>query len=150
MSFFFIQWPHRPDGYRVQHDWRSAIKTARGMARRFRRPIPIRVPGRTPPGTIGLVPGRTVAIVRPSGHVDTRQGMGDMLTDWACDSEEFATRWRQRLNNSLDNGAYAAAAGGAIGGVIGGVLKRPFLAAVAGAALGWGTHYLWTAPQRVG
>jgi hypothetical protein len=72
--------------------------------------------------------------------------MGDVLTDWACESHAFAASWRTRLDDALVAGAIAAAVGGASAGVIGAVLKRPALGALIGATMGWAAHAVWTAP----
>jgi hypothetical protein len=76
-------------------------------------------------------------------------GLGDVLTDWACDSHEFATAWKRRVNDGLDTGAQAVVLGAGIAGLLGGLLKRPLLGAAIGAATGWATYAIWTAPQRV-
>lgn len=73
-------------------------------------------------------------------------GMGDVLTDWACDGSTLAASWRSKLDDTLVAGAVAAAAGAATAGVLGALLKRPVLAAVVGAAAGWAAHAVWTAP----
>ena len=72
--------------------------------------------------------------------------LGNVLTDWACESHAFAAAWRERLDNTLVAGAIAAAVGGATAGVLGALLKRPLLGAVVGAATGWAAHAVWTAP----
>jgi len=73
-------------------------------------------------------------------------GMGDILTDWACESHTFARAWRTRLDDALVAGAVAAVAGGATAGLLGAILKRPLLGAAVGAATAWAAHAVWTAP----
>ena len=79
-----------------------------------------------------------------------RAAMGDTLTDWACDSQQFAQSWSERLNTSLNVGTQAAVLGAGVAGFVGAILGRPVLGMAVGAAIGWGTHGIWTAPHRVG
>lgn len=153
MSVYFLRWPGGRGTYRLQFGWNKALRTALQMARRTGRPILIRAQGRAPARTIGFVPGAPVAAMLPDGRVKRlrapSQGVGDTLTDWACESQSFAQSWAQRVNDSLNTGTQAAALGAGIAGLLGAVVKRPLLGAAVGAAVGWGTHAIWTAPQRV-
>lgn len=80
----------------------------------------------------------------PSGTA----GMGQLLTDWACDSTVYARAWRGRMNEGLDAGAQAALIGGILAGVVGAATKSMAVGALAGAAAGWTAHAVWTAPHR--
>jgi hypothetical protein len=76
-------------------------------------------------------------------------GLGNALTDWACSGNEFVGAWRDRVNGALSTGMQAAVLGGVTAGLLGGLIKRPLIGAAAGALIGWGTHAVWTAPQRL-
>jgi len=75
-------------------------------------------------------------------------GMGDTLTDWACESATFAASWRGRLNESLDTATVAAVVGAGAGGLLGALLKKPLLGLGVGAITGWAAAAIWTAPLR--
>ena len=129
---------------------RIAMKLAKAMAKRSPGvPIHIHLPART-------FTARTLVAVlekTPKGMSvrfnNALRGLGSTLTDWACDSQEFAKSWAERVNSGLTVGAQAAVLGAGIAGLIGAVLKRPLLGTAVGAAVGFGTHAIWTAPQRV-
>lgn len=76
-------------------------------------------------------------------------GLGQTLTSWACESEQFAQSWRNRVNESISTGTQAAVVAAAAAGFLGAMIDRPLLGAAVGAAVGWATHAIWTAPQAV-
>ena len=131
---------------------RQAMAVAKRMAMRSPgQPIHIHLPSGAP----NFGPSTLVAVIEKTGgryrvrFNQALRGLGDTLTDWACDTQEFASNWRERVNAGLDTGTQAAVLGAGIAGLIGGILNKPLLGAAVGAAVGWGTHAIWTAPQRV-
>jgi predicted lipid-binding transport protein (Tim44 family) len=79
-------------------------------------------------------------------RIVTPHGVGDALTDWACDQAAQNESWRARVDEGLGAGAQAALIGGLAAGLLGGILKRPAVGAVVGGMIGWGAHAIWTAP----
>lgn len=136
-------------GLRVAFGRQAAVAVASGLARRTGRLSHIHAAvGRT--GHVGFFKGKLLAIVAPNGAVELHgalYGMGDILTDMACSETEIARIWRERTNGALSAGAQAAIAGAAAAGLIGAIVKRPLIAAAAGAAVGWTSHAIWTAPH---
>jgi len=130
---------------------RVAMKLGKAMARRSPgTPIHIHLPNQ-PLSRQSLV----AVIMHTSRGTSVRfnqalRGLGGgTLTDWACDSQEFAKSWAERVNAGLTVGTQAAVLSAGIAGLIGSVLKRPLLGTAVGAAVGFGTYAIWTAPQRV-
>jgi len=74
------------------------------------------------------------------------QGMGDTLTDWACDQAAHNASWQERMSAGINTGAQAALVGGLAAGLLGALIKRPIFGAVAGGVTAWAAHYIWTAP----
>lgn len=143
---------HRTRTHHAASNMRQAMALAKQMARQDPGvPVHLHLPSGAP--TFGR--SSLVAIVEQTSRGirvrfnQSLRGLGDALTDWACSNQEFVQDWRNRVNSSLSVGAQAAVAGAAIAGLIGGLVKRPLLGAAVGAAIGWGTHAIWTAPQRV-
>jgi hypothetical protein len=102
-----------------------------------------------------FTPANLVAVIRRIGHRytvrfnDGLRGLGDALTDWACSSHEFVSTWQRRVNEAVDTGTQAAVLAAAAAGAVGSLLDNPLLGAVAGAAVGWSAHAIWTAPHRL-
>jgi hypothetical protein len=145
---------HETGARRSANGMRQAMAFAKAMAARMPgHPIHIHLPSGCGPGVCG--PDSLVASVTRSGSSykvrfnQALHGLGNTLNDWACSSNEFVSAWRDRVNASLDGGAKAAVLGGVLAGLVGGLAKRPLLGAAAGALLGWGTHAVWTGPQRL-
>lgn len=143
---------HRTRVHQGVSNMRQAMALAKQMARQAPgQPIHIHLPSGAP--TFGR--STLVAVVERKGSKyqvrfnQALRGLGDTLTDWACDTQEFATTWRERVNTGLNVGTQAAVLGAGVAGLIGSILQRPFLGAAVGAAVGWGTHAIWTAPQRI-
>lgn len=143
---------HRTREHRAAANMRQAMALAKAMARQDPgQPVHIHLPSGAPTfgrSTLVAVIDKTRRGYRVRFNQALR-GLGDTLTDWACDTQEFADNWRERVNSGLDVGTQAAVLGAGIAGLIGALLKRPVLGIAVGAAVGWGTHAIWTAPQRV-
>lgn len=144
---------HHTNQKRHARNMRQAMRIAKSMAKQMPgHPLHIHLPSGAP--TFGRRSLVAIVQLTPRGYrVSFNQalrGLGDTLTDWACDTQEFASNWRERVNSGLDVGTQAAVLGSAIAGGVGAILGRPFMGMALGAALGWGTHAIWTAPQRVG
>jgi hypothetical protein len=144
---------HKTREHHAAANMRQAMALAKSMSRRMPgHSIHIHLPKGAPTfgrnslvARIKYVPGKGYS-VRFNQQL---RGLGDALTDWACDNAQYTQSWRERVNSGLDSGAQAAVAGAAIAALVGGLLKRPFIGAVVGAGIGYGTHAIWTAPQRV-
>lgn len=137
--------------YRVR-DMREAMQAAKMMAARMPgHSIHIHLPSGAPRfDRRSLV----AAIVKTARGYNVRfntalRGLGDPLTDWACSQQEFVSNWRDRVNAGINTGTQAAVLASAAAGAIGALVDRPLIGAVIGAVVGWGTHAIWTAPQRV-
>lgn len=85
---------------------------------------------------------------RPQVRPMPQQGMGQLLTDWACDQTAYARAWRERLGMALDAGAQSALVGGVVAGLIGAATKNLVAGVLGGAAAGWTAHTVWTATHR--
>jgi len=90
------------------------------------------------PLLIATVAGRTVTYAM--------SGLGDVLTDIACDSTTFAQNWKTRLNDTISTGGQAALLGGGVAGLIGALMGRPIVGMIIGAGAAWTAHAIWTAP----
>lgn len=127
----------------------AAVAAAQRLARRTGRLSHIHAfAGRR--GHVGFVKGRLLAIVAPNGAMELHgalYGMGDILTDMACSDTRIAQIWRQRTDDAVSAGTQAAIVGAAAAGIIGAILGKPLFGAAAGAAVGWTTHAIWTAPH---
>jgi len=73
-------------------------------------------------------------------------GMGDTLTDWACDQAAHNASWQERMEQGLSSGAQAALIGGVAAGLLGSLIKRPLLGSAIGGVVGWAAHAIWTGP----
>lgn len=127
----------------------AAIRLATSIARRTGRIAHIHAVAAGPQRR--ATKGRLLAIVSPRGAVELHEGlygMGDTLTDWACDSSAFAASWRKRLDEALDSAGTAALIGGTAAGLLGALVGRPALGAGVGALAGWAASAIWTAPHR--
>lgn len=82
------------------------------------------------------------------GLQGAQHGMGQLLTDWACDQTAYARAWRERLGLALDAGAQSALVGGVVAGLIGAATKNLVAGVLGGAAAGWTAHTVWTATHR--
>lgn len=148
----YIVIDHRTRERYAVANMRQAMIVAKQMARRHPgSPIHIHLPDGAP--TFGRSSLVAAVDLTPRGmRVRFNQalsGLGDTLTDWACSSQDFAASWANRVNAGLDVGTQAAVLGAGIAGLLGGLLGRPLLGTAIGAAVGWGTHAIWTAPQRI-
>jgi hypothetical protein len=122
---------------------------ARQLARRSGRPQLIRPQISVRDGSIGFRFGPPAGAIMPNGRWQPPvAGLGDMLTDIACDQTTFARSWRTRFNDGMSTAAQAALLGGAAAGLLGAILKRPMFAIAGGAVTAWAAHAIWTAPLR--
>lgn len=132
---------------------RQAMAVAKAMASRMPgHPIHIHLPSGAPSFSRASL---VASISKARGGYRVRfnqslRGLGDTLTDWACDQAAHSQSWRERLNQGLDTGAQAALIGGLAAGLLGAMIKRPIFGAVVGGVTGWAAHAIWTAPLAPG
>jgi len=67
-------------------------------------------------------------------------GMGDLLTDLACERSQFAADWRNRFGEAMNTTLVVAVGAAAAAGLIGALTKKPLLGLVAGGVVGWMAH----------
>lgn len=75
-------------------------------------------------------------------------GLGGPLTEFVCSDTQAGQMLSSAVNEAIDQGAQSAAVGAIVAGAIGGLLEKPAAGALAGAAVGYIAHYVWTAPYR--
>lgn len=74
--------------------------------------------------------------------------LGSTLTDLMCSETAIAGSWRERISSGLNAGAQASILAGISAGFLGALMGRPVLGAIAGAAIGWSGHAIWTSTFR--
>lgn len=144
---YYVGRPSQRGGFVAGRD--AALRLARSIAQRSGHVAHIHAVAAGPQRR--ATKGALLAIVSPHGAIELREGlygMGDTLTDWACESTAFSASWRLRLNEALDSAATAAMIGGTAAGLLGALVGRPVLGAGVGAIAGWAANAIWTAPHR--
>lgn len=75
--------------------------------------------------------------------------LGQLLTEYACDSSAAAASWHARVTQAISAGGKAAVVGGAAAALLGVFTKRPLIAALGGAGLTWAFYATWTSTHVV-